>query len=143
MLQKLKEDTLVAERLKNKYLYKIELILLKFIPLLLAIVCLLNSILSYFCIDLPILSYIGGISIFTLLFLYLSSYVFGFCFYHRMFLHYITITWILNTIDCYIGIPVGDFMYLCLQLSIAGISLFIILYLHVKNTKKSTCRDSR
>lgn len=127
----------VEERLRNKSLYKIELILLKFIPMILTIVCLLNSILSYFCIDLPILSYIGGVSIFTLLFLYISSYTFKFCEYHRIFLHYITITWILNIIDCYIGIPIGDFMYLCLQLSLFGLSLFIILYLHVKHTKRT------
>ena len=48
--------------------------------MILAFTALLNSILSYFNIDLYILSYIGGISIFTMVFLYLSSYVIVFWF---------------------------------------------------------------
>ena len=104
--------------------------------MILAFTALLNSILSYFNIDLYILSYIGGISIFTMIFLYLSSYVFKFCEYHRMFLHYVVVTWIINTIDYYIGIPINDLEYLCLQMIIAGISLFIILLLYYKTNKK-------
>ena len=133
----------MAENSKNKTLYKIELGLLKVIPMILALTALLNSILSYFGIDLYILSYIGGVSIFTMLFLYLSSYVFKFCEYHRMFLHYIVSTWIINTIDYYVGIPISDLEYLCLQMIIAGISLFIILYLYVRSHKKLTIKDSR
>ena len=126
----------VVENLRSKLLYKIELRLLKIIPMILAFTALLNSILSYFNIDLYILSYIGGISIFTMVFLYLSSYVFKFCEYHRMFLHYVVVTWIINTIDYYIGIPINDLAYLCLQMIIAGISLFIILLLYYKTNKK-------
>ena len=88
----------MVENLRSKLLYKIELRLLKIIPMILAFTALLNSILSYFNIDLYILSYIGGISIFTMVFLYLSSYVFKFCEYHRIFLHYVVVTWIINTI---------------------------------------------
>ena len=126
----------MAENLRSKLLYKIELRLLKIIPMILAFTALLNSILSYFNIDLYILSYIGGVSIFTMVFLYLSSYVFKFCEYHRMFLHYVVVTWIINTIDYYIGIPINDLEYLCLQMIIAGISLFIILLLYYKTNKK-------
>lgn len=133
----------MVENLKSKTLYKIELGLLKVIPMILALTALLNSILSYFGIDLYILSYIGGVSIFTMLFLYLSSYVFKFCEYYRMFLHYIVSTWIINIIDYYVGIPISDLEYLCLQMIIAGISLFIILYLYVKSHKKPTIEDSR
>lgn len=133
----------MVENLKSKTLYKIELGLLKVIPMILALTALLNSILSYFGIDLYILSYIGGVSIFTMLFLYLSSYVFKFCEYHRMFLHYIVSTWIINIIDYYVGIPISDLEYLCLQMIIAGISLFIILYLYVRSHKKLTIEDSR
>ena len=121
-------------------MYKIELGLLKVIPMILALTALLNSILSYFGIDLYILSYIGGVSIFTMLFLYLSSYVFKFCEYHRMFLHYIVSTWIINIIDYYVGIPISDLEYLCLQIIIAGISLFIILHLYAKSYKKFTTK---
>ena len=111
--------------------------------MILALTVLLNSILSYFGIDLYILSYIGGVSIFTMLFLYLSSYVFKFCEYHRMFLHYIVSTWIINITDYYVGIPISDLEYLCLQMIIAGVSLFIILYLYVKSHQKFIAKDNR
>lgn len=125
------------EKVMNKLLYKIELYLVKVIPMIYALLSLLNTTLSYFNIDAIILSYIGSVSFITLLFLYITSYVFKFCEYHRMFIHYTTITWILNIIDLYIGIPVSDIGYLGIQLIVAGISLFIILYLYVKSHKKS------
>lgn len=111
--------------------------------MILALTALVNAILSYFGIDLYILSYIGGVSIFTMIFLYLSSYVFKFCEYHRMFLHYVVVTWVINIIDYYIEIPINDLEYLCLQMIVAGISLFIILYLYVRSHKEFTTKDSR
>lgn len=127
----------------NKGLYKIQLYLLKVIPMVMAFICLLNSTLSYFDIDLPILSYIVGNSVLTIVYFYITSYLFKFCSYHRMFMHYTTITWVINIIDLYIGIPIGDLPYLLLQLIVAGICLFIILYLYVKNHKKSITIDNR
>ena len=100
--------------------------------MLLTFIILLNSILSYFNIDLVILSYIGGVSLITILFIYVASYTFKFCEYHRIFLHYIVVTWIINIIDLYIGISISDLEYLCLQMIVAGISLFIILYFYLK-----------
>lgn len=60
--------------------------------MLLAFITLLNSILFYFNIDLVILSYIEEVSLITILFIYVTSYTFKFCEYHRIFLHYIVIT---------------------------------------------------
>ena len=98
----------------NKLLYKVTVIVLKILPILLAFITLLNSILSYFNIDLVILSYVEGVSLITILFIYVAFYTFKFCEYHRMFLHYIVVTWIINIIDLYIGIPINDLEYLCL-----------------------------
>ena len=120
----------------NKLLYKLTLQIFKIIPMMYALLSLLNTILSYFNINVEILSYIGSVSLVTLILLYTTSYVFNFCEYHRMFIHYTTVTWILNIIDLYIGIPVSDLGYLGIQLIIAGISLFIILHLYVKSHKK-------
>lgn len=55
----------------DKLLYKITVIVLKILPMLLAFITLLNSILSYFNIDLVILSYIGGVSLIPILFLFI------------------------------------------------------------------------
>ena len=124
------KDMVKVENLKRKSLHKIELGLLKIIPMLLAFMYLSNSILYYFNIDCTIFSYIGGVSLLPLLFLYLSSYVFQFCEYHRMFLHYIVIINCINIYDYHIGIPINDLNYISLQLIITGIMLFITLYLY-------------
>ena len=116
-------------------LHSIVLKLLKIIPMLLALTALLNTLLSYFYVEVPLLSYIGGVSILPLLFLYLSSYAFGFCSYHRMFLHFVLINWVLNIYDYYIGIPLSDKELLMFYLIITGVFLFIILYLHQKSLK--------
>ena len=50
----------------NKLLYKIELCLVKVIPMIYALLSLLNTTLSYFGIDVAILSYIGSVSFITL-----------------------------------------------------------------------------
>ena len=127
------------ESLRSKTLYKVEIGLLKIIPMVLAGIYLSNTILSYFLdIDLIILSYIGGISLLPLIFLYLSSYVFRFCIYHRVFLHYISINELILILDTRIGLPISDLEYFCLQMSIFGISLFLFLYLYVKSNKGPT-----
>lgn len=118
----------------SKLLYKIGLYTIKVIPMIYALLCILNTTLSYFNINAQILSYIGSVSLITLILLYMLSYIFKFCEYHRMFIHYVTITWILNIVDLYIGIPISDLYYLGIQLIIAGLSLFIILYLYLCKT---------
>ena len=119
----------MVENSLNKSLYKIELYLIKVIPMLLAGITLLNTILCYFGINTPLLSYIGGVSFLTLGFLYLTSFVFKFCAWHRMFLHYTLIINVLNTIDYYIGIPMSTHHLFVLHAIITGLSLFIIICL--------------
>ena len=119
-----------------KGLHKLLLVTLKVIPMLLALLSLLNTTLSYFGIDLVIISYIGGVSVLPLVFLYISSYAFKFCEYHRMFLHYVALNWVLNIYDYYIGIPLSDRNLLAMYLMITCIFMFIILYLYLKSKRK-------
>ena len=123
----------VEAKLKSKLLYKLQLILIKVIPMVMAFICLLNTVLSYYDIDLEFLSYIGSCSILMVAYLYVSSYVFRFCKYHRMFLHYIVVNTAINTYDAYIGVTLSDRDLFAMYLSITGIFLFIILYLYVKS----------
>lgn len=133
---------MAVEESLNKALYKIQLYLLKVIPMVMAFIYLLNMILSYYNIDLEIFSYLAGNSVLTIMFLYISSYVFKFCKYHRMFIHYTTFIWILNICDLYIGIPLNDRNLFTMYLSITGIFLFIILYLYVKSHSKFIKKNS-
>lgn len=121
---------------KHKYLYKLELVLLKIIPMLLALCYFSNTILSIYGYDIPIFSIFAGMSIFPMIFLYISSYVFRFCEYHRMFLHYVVFNDVFAWIDFYYDFPFENRDYIAIHLSIACIFLFIILYLKVKVCKK-------
>lgn len=127
----------VVEQSIDKTLYKVELYLLKIMPMVIALVYLVNTVSSYFGIDLPLFSSIAGVSLIPLIFMYVSSYVFRFCEYHRMFLHYIVINDTINIYDWYIGIDISDRNLFILHIIIAGISLFIILFLYVKSHKRS------
>lgn len=119
-------------RLASKRLYKVTIGALKIIPMLLSLCALLNTIFSFYWIDTDILSHIGGISILPLAFLYLVSYVFRFCTYHRLFLDYLFVTDILNIVDFYIGIPISNRWMFGLYLIISGVFLFAILYYYRK-----------
>lgn len=116
----------------NKRMYKLELICVKYVPILIALITLIDVILYYFDIDFELINYIAGTSFLTMIPMYISSYVYKFCEYHRMFLHYIVVNKVVMMIDLYIGIPLGDFMLLVLYLIIAGIFAFLALYLHQK-----------
>lgn len=119
----------------SRRIHKLTIGGLKVIPMLLAATTLLNQVLSFFNIDWEILGFIGGISLLPMIFLYLASYCFKFCSYHRMFLHYVVVCDIITLYDYYIGIPVSAITLFLLNLIIAGVFLFIILYLHQKNVR--------
>lgn len=132
-----------CQQRRNKYLYKIELCIIKYIPLVLMLVCFINTTLSYFNIDCTILSYIGGISILPLLFLYVSSFVFQFCIFHRLPLYYIGINMILNLIDEYIGIPVSNKSMYSIYLMITVIFIIFLIYEHQKTIRNTSKRIGR
>ena len=117
-----------AERRVNKEQYKLVLKYLKVIPMLLALCDVLNTIFYFIGIEIEAFSFIGGISFLTLAFLYLVSYVFRFCIYHRMFLHYVVVNNILSIVDYTIGIPASLNAMLVTWLIYTGIFLFLILY---------------
>lgn len=121
-----------AEESLSRVLYKAVIVAIKVIPILIATLFLVRSILSCIDIDVTWLSYLCGMSLIPLLFMYLVSYAFKFCTYHRMFLHYIVVNDAINYIDYYIGIPLQYSELLRLHIIIAGIFLLLIIYYHQK-----------
>lgn len=105
--------------------------------MVLALLYFINSILSYFYINTEIISYIQFVLFIT--FIYISSYAFKFCNYHRMFIHYIVLITILNYIDYNYGVPLSLRAMITLQVILAVIFLFIILYL--KQHDKLPCKE--
>lgn len=119
----------------NKKLYGYVLTLVKVIPIIMSVLTLLNTILAYYRINPIMLSDIGGVSLLTLLFLYLSSIVFEFGICHRLFIHYITIIFILGVIDFYFVIPLDNQSYDILHLVITGLLLFVLVLYKAKGMK--------
>lgn len=132
----------MEEKQINKHLYKIELLLLKYIPFILALLHFSNTILSYFNLEYRIINYLANVSIIPLVFLYISSYVFKFCSYHRIFLHYIVINNLICVYDVYFGIPVSDLNYLVLHILILFIIMFIAVLLYVNTNNKAVVAKS-
>lgn len=122
----------MEEKQVNKTLYRLLLLVAKVIPMLLAFLHFVNILFGYFNIDSTILTYLGGISFLPILFLYITSYALRFCAYHRMFIHYCVITNIINIYDEYVGINIDNERYVMLLLILTIITLFITLYLKLK-----------
>ena len=111
----------------NKVLYKIVLYSVKVIPVFISGIYLLNTVLSYFDIDTPIFSYIVQFLFIGLM--YATSITFKFCAWHRLFIHYILLVFVLNIVDYHIGIPLSDRGLFILYIIITTIFMFLVVYL--------------
>ena len=106
--------------------------------MLLTLSAMLRMFFDFFGIESQIFTYIGGISFLPVVFIYLASYAFQFCEYHRMFLHYTVLTTAINSIDYYIGIPISNWSFFVLHLTLIGLLLFLVLYFY---KKQKCCRQ--
>ena len=106
--------------------------------MVLATFSFLDTILAYIGIDAPVLSYLNALLVW--LFLYLSSFVFKFCRWHRMFLYYLLVEGIINWYDYEFTIPLSLRPMIAIQLCLAVIFISIGLYLH-KHDKLPRKRD--
>lgn len=127
----------MEEKLQHS-LYKIELHWIKIIPMVLSALTFVDTILSYLCIDTPVIAYINALLVW--LFLYLSSFVFKFCRWHRMFLYYLLVEGIINWYDYTYIIPLNLKTMIVIQLFIVMSFVSIGLYLH-KHDKLPRKRD--
>lgn len=113
----------------NKDVIRRFILITKIVPVIIAVVHLINSILSFMNYnDIP-LNYFGGISFITIFYLYIASYTFKLCNYYRMFLHYSVIIDIINVYDYYFNIPISNANYIIVFVVITIITMLLILYL--------------
>ena len=100
--------------------------------MLLALSAMTGMFLDFFGIDNYIFSFFGGVSVLPLAFIYIASFVFGFCVYHRMFLHYVVANNVLTYIDFTVGIPIDNYMLFCMHIFLIGLFLFLVLFFYRK-----------
>jgi hypothetical protein len=123
-------------RLSDYHKGKLFIGFLRVLPMVLAGLFLLNTVLSYFDIDLPVISYIASVGFIPWLFIIMASYRLHFCEYHRMFLWYILVNNILCCTDVEYVLPISNWNYFVLHIIIAGVFLFLVLYFHQKCRKE-------
>lgn len=107
-LTSVEADLRQEERLRSKLLYKVLLTIIKYTPIVILLSEISYSILAYLCVNTGWISFIGSVSLVNLVYLYVASYVFKFCYLYRLSLHSIVLTNILALIDTLIGIPISD-----------------------------------
>jgi len=117
--------------------------MLKVIPYVIAAGYIAYTGFAFYGIDLIWVSYIVHLSFLPWLFVYLSSWVFRFCYIHRMPLYYILVNDSITVIDAYLGIPIDIFELFMLHSVILGIFIFIIMWWYVKHHKGPVGRHYR
>lgn len=126
----------MEERINKKCLYKIFLVTLKVIPYFIALCYIVYTLSGFGGKDWIVIGYIASCSILTWIILYLSSFVFGFCAYHRVPLYYVLLNDVLNIIDTYIGLPIETGSFFLLHVALLGIMSLLYVYLMLKNKKR-------
>lgn len=130
----------MSECLKSKSLYKLDLFLLKLLPVIMSFSYIFNLTCAYYECDFQAFPHFLGITLPPLIFMYISSYVFKFCSYHRMFIHYITFVECLCIIDYYWGIPVSDKFICEAHYIITYIFMGAALILYIKKKREDNLK---
>ncbi len=87
--------------ISNKTLYTLEIKSTKFIPIVIAVLYIINTALSYKGYDIEELAMIGGMSLIPLAKLYLDSFTFKLCLHHRIFIYYVFAHNLISNVDYY------------------------------------------
>lgn len=125
--------------LRSKALYKITLYVLKILPMIMAFSYLIMFVLANTVESLVIVPHIIGTVIAPLAFVYLTSYVFRFCAFHRLFIHYYAFVELLNVTDYYIRIPISDAAITFIHDSVTIVFLILAVVMYIYKYKKDKC----
>lgn len=126
----------VVDELKSSVNRKTFLVILKFIPHIIAFLYALYNILGFLEIDAVILGHLIHVSVFPWIFLYLTSKVFKYCYVHRLPLYYIASCDIITLIDYYISIPISDANLINLHIFLVSLLIFGYTYYYLNRKRK-------
>lgn len=125
---------------------KLFVLLIKYMPTIQLVGMLVNNTLYKYDINLEF-DYIGdfllGNSIANITILYVCSYTFGFCKWHRHIIMANLVNVIIATIDKVFVIPITDMELLCSYYVIAGIFIIIAARSHVKDIQNDKRKDKK
>lgn len=114
----------------SKSLYKLNLYLIKITPFIISVGYIINNVLLSFNIHVPFLDDIINLSLIPFIVLYISSFVFKFCIYHRLPLYYILFIDLINLINACTDIFTGNTINIIV--SVIGVITLGIVYIKHK-----------
>ena len=126
----------------NKDLYKVDLFLLKLLPVIMVISHIIASygaifqVVSGAAIIIQIVSHYLGLVIAPIAFMYISSHVFQFCNYHRMFIHYIAVIELMNVTNWYFQLPITNELYNGIQVTITIVFAILAIIMYLKKRRQ-------
>ena len=113
---------------------KVVLLLLKFVPVIGALCCAGNSLLSHFGYDLVWLGYVMQFTF--LIAWYALAIYFKFCTFYKLLVLYVMVCEAINTIDYVFELPITEWGSFVMHCGIIGLFIIIFTIIHVRDTKK-------
>lgn len=139
-----------SDIVKTKELYKIDLFLLKLLPMIMAFSYMIAQYAALLNIGsgptlvLQIVTHYLGLLLAPMMFMLISSKVFQFCNYHRMFIYYILVIQLMNITNWYFKIPISNLAYNITQDVITVGFLLTALIMYIKKRRQiKLCRAQR
>jgi predicted lysophospholipase L1 biosynthesis ABC-type transport system permease subunit len=117
--------------------YKIFLFINKYLPYVISLLYMVNTLLYLFGIDLVIFSILGGMSILPMIYFISVSFTFGYCLYHRLPLYYVILNDSINWLEYTIGIPISNTMFISISLILMLLTIIISTILYLKEKKRN------
>lgn len=118
----------MSKKLKLKDIF---VLLIKYMPIIQMVGMLFNNLLYYFQIYNQlcyIIDFVIGNSLITTFLLFVCSYIFGFCNWHRLLITSNFVNIVIASVDSVYRIPISNLELLILYFIIYLIFLFIIVY---------------
>ena len=113
--------------------YKMMIASLKVIPAIMAVSQFMGPLCAYLGVGFQIGTHYLGLFLAPMMYLYMSSIVFKFCWYHRIFIWYMLLSEGLTITDWYFRIPISNEAICMVQFAIAAaFVLGVVIYYIIK-----------
>lgn len=122
----------MEEMSKNLLSHKFLLILIKYIPHIIALFYGIYNILGICGIDFIVAGYFVHMSVLSWIFMYLLSFIFRYCYVHRLPLYYILSSEILTISDYLLNYSIEESIIIMLNLVLIFITIFGYTFYYIK-----------
>ena len=131
---------IMEEKQKSLLSHKLLLILIKYIPHTIALFYGIYNILGILGIDFIIAGYFIHMSILPWIFMYLLSFIFRYCYIHRLPLYYILSSEILTTLDYLLDYSIEESVIIMSNLVLILAAIFGYTFYYIKYKLKKNER---